>query len=58
MRSSLLALAAADLALSLQLEHLEPRLNNSVGRTPALGWNSWVLTNSLSRTPILKRPQT
>lgn len=25
-----------------QAAALEPRLNNGLGRTPALGWNSWV----------------
>jgi hypothetical protein len=24
------------------ISNLEPRLNNGLGRTPALGWNSWV----------------
>jgi hypothetical protein len=53
MRCGLLVLAAADIARGLASEkpdNLEPRLDNGLGKTPALGWNSWVLKHSLSFT--------
>jgi len=45
MRSFLLIIAAFGLAAATtDLEHdrLERRINNGLGKTPALGWNSWV----------------
>ena len=43
MNSVLLALAASGLATAMPAEHqLERRINNGLGKTPALGWNSWV----------------
>jgi alpha-galactosidase len=45
MRSFLLMIAALGLAAATtDLEHdrLERRINNGLGKTPALGWNSWV----------------
>ncbi|RDL30464.1 Alpha-galactosidase [Venustampulla echinocandica] len=47
MRSGLLVLAAADIVRSLpqtvseKPDNLDRRLMNGLGKTPALGWNSW-----------------
>lgn len=49
MRSKLLVLAAIDIVYGLALEkpnNLKLRLDNGLGKTPALGWNSWVLKHS------------
>lgn len=59
MRSALLlVLAAVDIACSSSLapekpDSLEARLANGLGKTPALGWNSWVFKNSLLFTALL-----
>jgi hypothetical protein len=43
MRSEYLVLAAASVAQGLpQAEELNKRLMNGLGKTPVLGWNSWV----------------
>jgi hypothetical protein len=50
MWSKLLVLAATDVVYGLAFEKsigLKPRLDNGLGKTPALGWNSWVLKHSL-----------
>jgi hypothetical protein len=52
MRSGLLVLAAADIVRGLAStspDILKPRLDNGLGETPALGWNSWVLKYSFRR---------
>lgn len=52
MRSGLLVLAAADIVLGLASKSPDipkPRLDNGLGETPALGWNSWVLKYSFRR---------
>ncbi|KFZ07191.1 hypothetical protein V501_06690 [Pseudogymnoascus sp. VKM F-4519 (FW-2642)] len=44
MWSTLLVLAATDVVSGLAFEKsngLKPRLDNGLGKTPALGWNSW-----------------
>jgi hypothetical protein len=46
MLSTLLVLAVTDVVYGLAFEKpngLKPRLDNGLGKTPALGWNSWVL---------------
>lgn len=45
MWSTLLVLVATDAVYGLAFEKshgLKPRLDNGLGKTPALGWNSWV----------------